>query len=83
MSHRIRYSQHALQRLDERGILRRLVDAVLASRPQVHGRHEVFTLTASELASRCGGDFQNGLCVVVDRFRRRVMTAHWFPSGVA
>jgi hypothetical protein len=80
MPQRLRYSQHALQRLDERGILRRWVDAVVGSRPQVYARGQIFTLTARELACRCGGDFQDGLRVVVDGFRRRVVTAHWLDG---
>ncbi len=81
MSQRLRYSQHALQRLDERGILRRWVDAVVGTRPQVYGRDQIFTLSAGELALRCGGDFREGLRVVVDGFRRRVVTAHWLDRG--
>ncbi len=78
MPQRLRYSQHALQRLDERGISRRWVDAVvIGTRPQVYGRDQIFTVTARELASRCGGKFRDGLRVVVDGLRRRVVTAHW------
>ena len=83
MPHRLRYSQHALERLDQRGILRRWVEAVLGTRPRVYGRDQVFTLSASELANRCGGSFDAGLRVVVDSLRRRIVTAHWLGCGAA
>jgi hypothetical protein len=81
MSQRLRYSQHALQRLDERGILRCWVDAVVGTTPQVYGRDQIFTLSAGELARRCGGEFRDGLRVVVDSFRRRVVTVYWLDRG--
>ncbi len=83
MPQRLHYSQHALQRLDERGILRRWVDAVVSTRPRVYGRDQLFTLSAAELATRFGGDFADGLSVVVDGFRRRVVTVHWLDRRAA
>ena len=77
MPARPRYSQHALQRFDERSILRRWVATVLLTRPERAGRRDVFTLSADELAARCGGQFCDGLRVVVDAITRRIVTAHW------
>lgn len=83
MARRLRYSAHALQRLDERGILRHWVDAVVGTRPQVYGRDHIFSLSASELAVRFGGEFSEGIRVVVDSFRRRVVTVHWDARSAA
>lgn len=83
MAQRLRYSAHALQRLDERGILRRWVEAVVGTRPQVYGRDHIFWLSANELAERFGGEFSEGIRVVVDGFRRRVVTVHWDARSAA
>lgn len=83
MSQRLRYSQHALQRLGERGILRPWVEAVVKTQPRVHGRAHIFTLSAGQLTGRFGGDFPDGLRVVVDGLRSRVVTAHWLNGGAA
>lgn len=83
MARRFRYSAHALQRLDERGILRRWVDAVLGTRPTVYGRDHIFSLSAAELAARFGGEFHDGIRVVVDAIRRRVVTVHWDEGSLA
>lgn len=83
MSQRLQYSQHALQRLGERGILRPWVEAVVKTHPRVYGHTRVFTLSATELAGRFGEVFPDGLRVVVDDRRCRVVTAHWLKGGAA
>ena len=83
MSQRLHYSQHALQRLDERGILRRWIEAVVGTRPSVYGRDEVFTLSSAQLGTRFGLDFRLGLRVVVDGVRHRIVTAHWVDGSAA
>jgi hypothetical protein len=81
MPSRIRYSQHALHRLLERGIARGWVNAVVGTSPTVYGRDQIFTLTAKELAARFGTGFAEGLRVVMDGARSRVVTVHWFGGA--
>ena len=77
MTRRLRYSSHALQRLEERGILRRWVDAATSARPARYGKHAVFVLSADQLHVRFGAAFAAGLRVVADTARGVIVTAHW------
>lgn len=81
MPHRLRYTAHASQRVAERDILRRWVDAVVTTTPLRYGRNAIFVLPAEELARRFGGSFAAGLRVVVDHIRRVIVTVHWLAGG--
>ena len=81
MSKRPRYSVHALQRLGERGILRRWVDAATHKRPTSYGRRAVIVLSAEQLTQQFGDTFSQGLRVVMDTIRRVVVTAYWLVGS--
>lgn len=82
MSRKLRYSTHALQRIAERGILRRWVLAAVSTSPACYGRHAVFVLSAEDLCRHFGLAVADGICVVVDRARAVVVTVHWLSSVV-
>ncbi len=81
MTRRLRYTAHALQRLGERGILRRWVDATTRTRPTRYGKQAVFVLSADQLRLHFGETFAQGLRVVIDTIRQLVVTVHWLPGG--
>lgn len=78
---RLRYTAHALQRLGERGILRRWVDAATRTRPTCYGKQAVFVLSADQLRQHFGDAFSQGIRVVIDVIGRVVVTVHWFPGS--
>ncbi len=80
MTRRLRYTSHALQRLGERGILRRWIDAATRTHPTSYGKHSVFVLSADQLRASFGTAFVHGLRVVIDTFRQVVVTVHWHPG---
>lgn len=80
MTRRLRYTAHALQRIGERGILRRWVDAATRTHPTNHGKHAVFVLSADQLRQHFGDAFSWGLRVVIDTVRQVVITAHWLTG---
>lgn len=83
MARRLRYSQHALARLEQRHIRRQWVEAVVGTRPVSRGAERIHTLSATELAARFGAEFRKGLRVVVDACCRRVVTVHWLDQAVS
>ena len=80
MTRRLRYTSHALQRIGERGILRRWVDAATRTHPTSYGKHAVFVLSADQLRQTFGDAFSRGLRVVIDTVRQVVITAHWLAG---
>lgn len=80
MTQRLRYTAHALQRLTERGILRRWVEAALQTPPTRYGKHAIFVLSADQLRRRFGESCLQGLRVVIDTVRKVVVTVHWHPE---
>lgn len=82
MSRRVRYTPHALQRIGERGILRRWVDAATHTRPTCYGKHAVFVLSAEQLRQHFGDAFTRGLRVIMDSVRQVVITAYWLVGSV-
>lgn len=83
MKRRICYSSHALQRLSERGIQRRWVEAVARTQPRCYGHQQVFTLSARAFALLCGVEPRAGFRLVMDGARRCVVTACWLDRGQA
>lgn len=83
MARRLRYSQHALARLEERDIRRQWVEAVVDTPPAVRGAERIHTLSAAQLAARFGAEFRTGLRVVVNACCRRVVTVHWLDRAVS
>lgn len=81
MPNRLRYTAHARQRVAERDIQRRWVDAAVTREPSRIGKTAIFVLSANELAARFGGTFVAGIRVVVDQIRRVIVTVHWLAGG--
>jgi hypothetical protein len=77
MPQRLHYSAHALQRIGERGILRRWVEAATMQRPTRRGRHAMFVLGAEQLQMRFGVAVCGDLRVVTDTSHGVIVTAHW------
>ncbi len=77
MARRIRFTAHARQRLAQRGIPQRWVEAATRGVATSYSHCDIFVLTPEQLGQRFCATFSRALRVVVDRPSRRVVTAYW------